>query len=138
LRALYGHSSTENSSTLDAARHSADKTGQQCNNVYGSVTDALKQDACVMRIPLVPKPRLAGRIRLTNLYYAAHGHICEICTYYKNFTIILAITYTTYCYFPRAAREPAHGNGCALLPENVGDTCCIRSDNWIPTEPKRP
>jgi hypothetical protein len=110
-------------------RHSADKPGQQCKNLYGSVTDALKQDACVMRIPLVINPRLAGRIRLANLYYAAHGHICEMCTYYKNFTIILAVRYTTY-YFPRAAREPAHSNGCGALPEKVGDPCCIRSHNW--------
>jgi hypothetical protein len=30
-----------------------------------------------MRIPVVPNPRLAGRIRLTNLYYADHCHIVK-------------------------------------------------------------
>ena len=33
----------------------------------------------------------------------------------KNYTIIYAVRYTTYSYFPRAAREAAQNNGCGPL-----------------------
>ena len=35
----------------------------------------------------------AGRMR------AARGHICKLSICYKNYTIIKAVRYTTYCYF---------------------------------------
>ena len=40
-----------------------------------------------------------ARMWPTSLYYAAHGHICKLNMYYKNYTIILMVKYTTYCYF---------------------------------------
>ena len=50
-----------------------------------------------------------------SLYYMGRSHICRLCIYYKNFTIIQAVRYTTYCYFSCVARKPAHNNGCGLL-----------------------
>lgn len=47
-------------------------------------------------------------------YYAAHGHICKLCVYYKNCAIIWAVG-----ILPRAAREPTHNNGRGPLPYKV-------------------
>jgi len=51
------------------------------------------------------------------LQSAASGHICKLCTYYKQYTLIWAVSYTTFnVILPTAAREPAHKNGCGTWP----------------------
>jgi len=38
--------------------------------------------------------------RAARLYYAARGHTCKVGIRYNNYTIMLAVWCTTYCYFP--------------------------------------
>jgi len=47
----------------------------------------------VVSRPWVSIPRSAM------LYYAARGHICKLCTYYKNYTVIQAVRYPACCCF---------------------------------------
>jgi len=58
--------------------------------------DNCRKQSCTAR---VCNPHVASLSRPAKFYYAARGHICKLCTYYKNYTIIKAVNYTTYCYF---------------------------------------
>ena len=40
--------------------------------------------------------------RSTSLYFAACGHICKLCMYYKYYTKLRLFWYITYVTFPRA------------------------------------
>jgi len=53
-----------------------------------------------------------SNLRTASLYHAVRCHFCKLSIPYKNYTIIWAVT----AIFPRAAREPAHNNGCGPLP----------------------
>ena len=39
--------------------------------------------------------------------------------YYKNYTIIWTVEYTTYSYFTRVAREQSYNNYCGKFPRTV-------------------
>lgn len=88
---------------------------------------------CTYLRPEVPKPQPA-RIR-----YAARGHICIFYTRYKKLHKDLRILLTTI--FTRAARDPAHNNGCGPLrtppppPQKRNlDTPPLDRLNFIPTQ----
>ena len=42
------------------------------------------------------------------LYYAVSGHVLKLRIHYKNYPVIQAIKYISYCCFATASREPAH------------------------------
>jgi hypothetical protein len=66
----------------------------------------------VLSNPFVP---CVSNLRPGRLYYAAHGHICKLRIYYKNYTIIKAVMHTTCCYFLSAAYRPVHSYRCDPL-----------------------
>ena len=60
--------------------------------------------------------------RDARLYYVAHRHICKLCTYYKNHTIIKTGIPFTVIFLCVACRL-AHATGVALCHKKVGDPC---------------
>ena len=53
------------------------------------------------------------------LQHEARGHIFKLPIYYKNYTIIKAVKYTTYVIFPHAVSNAAHNNGHSPLPQTI-------------------
>ena len=58
--------------------------------------------------------------RSSSLCYATRGHICKLCIYYKNFTIIQAVRCPPLAVtFTREVFESANNNDCGPLSEKV-------------------
>ena len=52
-----------------------------------------------------------------HVVFAARGHFCKLCVYFQNFTIVRQLGIAcTIIFFPHAAHEQAHDNGCGPLP----------------------
>jgi len=66
--------------------------------------------------------------RFTRLYYSARDHVCKLCIYNQNYTIIWAVSYTTY-YFSLAAREPGHSSGVVFDHKKDGRPA-LDGDTW--------
>jgi hypothetical protein len=43
-----------------------------------------------------------------NLYFAARGHICYLCIYYKNYIVNQTVDVPPTVSFPCSARQPLH------------------------------
>jgi hypothetical protein len=72
--------------------------------------------------------------RPASLCCAVRGHICKFYIYYNNYTIIWKGKYTVVIS-TRAAREPAHNNGCGpwqkrLDTHDIKQTVLIGSVTW--------